>query len=93
MNTTWSRPTKYIAGVGLVLLAVYLIYLSRSVLSILIIAALIAMIVHPAINWLQVRARLPRGLAVALVYLVGVILVPLALALAIPAIISNQTER
>lgn len=88
MNTTWSRPTKYIAGVGLVLLAVYLIYLSRSVLSILIIAALIAMIVHPAINWLQVRARLPRGLAVALVYLVGVILVPLALALAIPAIIN-----
>jgi predicted PurR-regulated permease PerM len=53
----------------------------------LIIAALLAVIVRPAILWLHFQAHLPRGLAVAVVYLGVAILVPLALLLAIPAIV------
>lgn len=87
MSTNWSIPTRYIAGVGLALLAILVLYLSRSVIPLLIIAVLVAVIVRPLILWLHLRARLPRGLAVAIVYLVVAILVPLALALAIPAIV------
>ena len=39
MNTAWSKPTKYIAGVGLVLLGIFVLYVSRSVIPLLIIAA------------------------------------------------------
>ncbi len=88
MSTSWSRPTKYLVGVALTLLAIYILYLSRSVISVLVIAALIAMIVRPIILWLQNRARLPRGVAVAIVYLVGIIIVPLAVILAVPAIVT-----
>jgi predicted PurR-regulated permease PerM len=87
MNTEWSRPTKFIVGVSLALLGIYVLYLSRAVIPLLIIAALIAVIVRPAILWLHLRARLPRGLAVIVVYLVVIILVPLALLLAVPTII------
>lgn len=87
MNTTWSATTRYLVGVGLVLLGIYLLYLSRPVIPLLIIAALISVILRPIILWLHLRVRLPRGLAVALVYLVLLILAPLVLLLAIPPII------
>lgn len=87
MDTSWSRPTKYIAGVGLVLLAIFILYISRSIIPLLILAALIAVLVRPVILWLHNRLNLPRGLAVGLVYLLVIILIPLAILLAVPAII------
>ena len=69
MKTTWSRPTKYLLAVSLVLLGIYILHLSRSVIPLLVVAALIAVIVRPVILWLHRRLHLPRGPAVALVYL------------------------
>jgi len=86
MNTAWSRPTKYIAAVALALLGLFLLYLARPVIPLLILAALIAVIVRPLILWLQERLKFPRSLAVGLVYLILAILAPLALLLLIPAI-------
>jgi predicted PurR-regulated permease PerM len=88
MNTTWSKPTKYIAGVGLVLLGIFVLYLSRSVIPLLIIAALIAVIVRPVIEWLYREFCLPRGVAIAVTYLILVILIPLAVVLIVPMIAS-----
>ena len=87
MNTEWSKPTKYITGVSLALLGIYVLYLSRPIIPLLIVAALIAVIVRPVILWLHLRVRLPRGLAVAVVYLGLLILTPLVLLLAIPTIV------
>ena len=87
MNTAWSKPTKYIVGVSLALLGIYILYLSRPVIPLLIVAALIAVIVRPVILWLHLRVHLPRGLAVAVVYLGLLILAPLVLLLAIPTIV------
>ncbi len=86
MNTTWSRPTKYLIGVGLVILAIYILQLSREVIPLLALAALIAAIVRPAILWLHLHAHLPRGLAVGLVYLGLAIMIPLIVVLIIPPI-------
>ncbi|HSL42817.1 MAG TPA: AI-2E family transporter [Anaerolineales bacterium] len=88
MSTAWTRPTKYIVGVGLVLLGIFVLYLSRSIIPLLIIAALIAVIVRPAIVWLHEGFGLPRGVAVAIMYLILVVLVPLALVLVVPMIVS-----
>ncbi|MBN2200483.1 AI-2E family transporter [bacterium] len=87
MSPVWSKPAKYTAGVGLALLAVYLVFLSRPVLPLLIVAGLLAMIVRPAVQWMMRRLRMRRGLAVALVYLLLAVLVPLCVLLAVPVIV------
>jgi predicted PurR-regulated permease PerM len=86
MDTTWSRPTKYIVGVGLVLLGIFILNLSRPVIPLLVVAALIAVILRPVILWLESRVHLPRGLAVGLVYLGMAILAPLVIMLILPTI-------
>lgn len=87
MNTAWSKPTKYVVGVSLALLGLTVLYLSRSVIPLLVVAALLAVIVRPVITWLHESLRLPRGIAVAVTYLGLAILVPLAVALAVPAVV------
>jgi predicted PurR-regulated permease PerM len=87
MNTTWSRPTKYIVGVGLVLVGIFILNLSRLVIPLLVVAALIAVIVRPVILWLESHVHLSRGLAVGLVYLGLAILAPLVIMLILPTII------
>jgi predicted PurR-regulated permease PerM len=70
-----------------VLLGIFTLYLSRSVIPLLIVAALIAVIVRPVILWLQRRIHLSRGSAVGLVYLCLAILGPLVVILILPTII------
>lgn len=88
MNTAWNKTTKYVVGVGLVLFGIFILYLSREVIPPLIIAILIAVITRPVITWLHLRIHLSRSLAVAVVYLLAIILFPLVLVLTIPAIIN-----
>ena len=87
MNTTWSKPTKYIVGVGLVLVGIFILNLSRSVIPLLVMAALIALIVRPIFSWLHARVHLSRGLSVGLVYLGLAILGPLVVMLILPSIV------
>ena len=87
-DTAWSRTTKYVVGVSLVLFAIFIVYLSREVVPPLIIAALIAVITRPVITWMHTRLHMARGLALAIVYLAVIILFPLALLLAVPAIVN-----
>jgi predicted PurR-regulated permease PerM len=89
MDTTWSKTTKYLVGVGLVLLGIFILHLSRLVIPLLIVAALIAVIVRPVILWLQSRLKLPRGLAVGLVYLGLAVLAPLVVMLILPTIVDS----
>jgi predicted PurR-regulated permease PerM len=87
MSTQWSTTTRYIAGVGLALLGIFILYISRAVIPLLIVATLVAVIVRPLILWLQQAAHLSRGLSVALTYLLVAILVPVILMLAFPAMV------
>lgn len=65
----WSEPTRYLAGVGLVLFFIWLIAYSSQTLTMLLFAALIAIIVRPLIDFLHIRARFSQGLAVTVTYL------------------------
>jgi predicted PurR-regulated permease PerM len=87
MSTQWSKTTRYIVGVCLFLFGIFVLYLCRSIIPLLIVAALIAVFVRPLVRWLHEQVGLARGLAVMLVYLLVAILVPLALVLAVPAIV------
>ncbi len=84
---------RWVQLVGLPLAALALYALAKAagkVLVIFIVAALIALILNPAVSFLQ-RRRLPRGLAVFAVYLAFFVLVSgIGILLANP--ISNQVE-
>ncbi|MEW6648618.1 MAG: AI-2E family transporter [Chloroflexota bacterium] len=86
-NLNWSKTTRYIAGVSLMLFGIWILSLSRSILPLLIIAGLIAVVVRPLILWLHKSVHLPRSLSVILIYLIMAILFPLAVILVMPAIL------
>jgi len=70
IQNQWSKPVRYLVfGVVFILLAVVLWYI-RSILEPVIIAAFIAYLIHPAVNYLTRRTRLSRPVAVNLVYFI-----------------------
>lgn len=88
-NTEWTTTTKHIVAVGLVLFGLYVLYLSRSVIALVVIAALIAFLLMPLVDFFQRRLKLPRGVAVLLTYVVGIILLLLAPLVFVPPIIDG----
>lgn len=88
-KTNWSKTIRYIAGVGLALFIILILYLSRTVIPSLIVASLIAVIIRPIILWFHDSLHVPRSLSVILVYLIMGILVPLVLMLTMPAIMET----
>jgi predicted PurR-regulated permease PerM len=91
MATEWRIGTRYLVGVGLVLVAIYLLYLSRPILPELVVAILVAFLVRPVIDFFRVRLRLPKAGAVAVTYVVvaiGLLILPLVF---LPHIVSAVT--
>ena len=71
----WNRPVRYLVfGLVALLLALVLWY-ARRVFEPLIIAAFIAYLIHPAVNFLTRRTRLSRKAAVNLVFTVTLLVV------------------
>ena len=87
VTTDWKLATKYVIGVGLVILGVYILYLSSSIISLLVIAALIAFLVRPLINLLHQRLRVPRRLSVLLTYLIASVVLLLAPLIIVPPVV------
>lgn len=86
VETTWSRPTKYAVGVGLTIVGIFLLFISSSVIPLLVVAGLLAFTVRPVIGLLHHRLRLPLGIAVGLTYLVILLLLPLAALILLAAV-------
>lgn len=85
--TRWQEPTKYVVGVLLFLAVLALLYLSRSVIPVIILAALLALVVHPVISFFEKRLKLSRGLSIAATYLLVVALLILIPLVILPGII------
>jgi predicted PurR-regulated permease PerM len=86
MNAEWGRATRYLAGIGLVLAGAYLIYISFSTLVLVLIAALLAFLLVPLVNFCQHKLKLPRIVAVLLSYLLLAFLLLLSPLIFIPPI-------
>lgn len=89
MNTEWTKTTKYLVSIGLVIFGIYVLYLSRSVLTLLIIAALIAFLLMPLVDLLHRRFKFPRGLAVLVAYLVLLAVILLSPLVFLPPVIDG----
>jgi predicted PurR-regulated permease PerM len=80
----WSISLRYLVlGIGIVLFLVLLWYI-RSVIEPLIIAAFIAYLINPAVNFLVDRRRMSRTVSVNLVYFIT-----LALLIGTPATVTS----
>jgi len=67
-NTRFTSATKYIVGIGIFLTFLFILFISRNVLSLLIIATLIAFIIQPLISFFQNKFKVSRGISVGLTY-------------------------
>lgn len=89
MSTEWSKTTKHIVAVGMVLFGLYLLYLSGPVLTIFVIAALVAFLLMPIVTFLHKRLKIPRVLATLLSYLVLIVAILLAPLILLPPILDG----
>jgi predicted PurR-regulated permease PerM len=83
----WSTPTRYIMGVLLFLAGVFVLFIGRSVIPMVILAALVALFVNPLIQFFRRRLRMKIGLAVGITYFFVVAVLLLAPLLLIPALV------
>lgn len=77
-------------AVGVILFVVFLYYL-RDLLVILLAALLLAAIINPLANWFEQR-KIPRGLAVIIIYIVLFALLGLIVVVLVPPIISEFSD-
>lgn len=81
-DNRWSDPTRYIMGVFLMLAVLAVVYIGRSSLSLIVCAALLALLVDPVIQILVGRLHLNRSIAILITYLFAVmalLIIPLLL--------------
>jgi predicted PurR-regulated permease PerM len=92
-----TMPTPRVALViGAVIVIGVLLYLGRHALTPFIVGALLVYLLDPAVSWLSRfkigRRSIPRGLAVLIVYVVGLFLIIEGLALLLGPLISQLIE-
>jgi len=87
MEAEWSETTKRTVAIAGVLIGIFVLYLSRSVIPFIIAAVILAFLLNPIVGFLNSRLRMPRWLAVILVYLLLLILLILLPLILIPAVI------
>jgi predicted PurR-regulated permease PerM len=90
MTKPWSRSTRYLVLILVLLVSVWFLYVSRALLGPLAISALLAFILNPAVTLAQERMKLGRAWVVLLVYLVSLVAIGL-LGFVVVQIIAEQT--
>ena len=79
ISTEWSRTTKRLVVVGLIIVFLLALYLFRALLPPVILAFVLAYLLKPVADFIERRTELPRTLAVVLVYLallVTIVVIP-----------------
>lgn len=88
---TFNISSLTIIKIIITLLILYFIYLIRDVLSIILVAFILAVLIDPLADWFEKR-KIPRVLAVLMVYVVLFSLISLIVVLLIPPI-TTQFEQ
>jgi predicted PurR-regulated permease PerM/phosphoglycolate phosphatase-like HAD superfamily hydrolase len=90
--TTWSRTTKRLVVVGLVIIFLLVLYVFRDLLPPIILAVVLAYLLKPFADLLERRTRLPRTAAVILVYLVLLLLISIIPVTVVPYAVDQFTR-
>lgn len=91
MSKPWSESTKRWVVIGLVVASSVLLYRVRSLLPPVILAALLAYLLNPAVGRLS-RLRMSRTGATLITYLVVLLVVGLAVSILVPMIVQQVSS-
>ena len=86
---TWSKEARYLAFVGVLLGLIGVVWYFWGIITPLIIAAIFAYVLHPAVEFLVSRTRLSTPLAVVIVYVTSLLLFVALLALMMPLLVNQ----
>lgn len=85
--TQWSSFTKRIVVIACLLIALLVLYLGRSLIPFIVLAAILAFLLDPIVTFLCQFARFPRWAAVAVAYIALLVILALIILLGIPALV------
>jgi HAD superfamily hydrolase (TIGR01509 family) len=91
-STAWSRTTKRLIAVGLVIILLLFLYVFRALLPPIAIALVLAYILKPLADFVERRAKLPRTLAVILVFLLLLLVISLIPVTVVPYAVDRITR-
>jgi predicted PurR-regulated permease PerM len=92
MNEGWSRATRYLVLMIVLMGLVWLLFTVRALIGPLVIAALLAYILNPAVTLITTRTRLGHRLSVSLVYILFLTMLMALLIIFVPVVI-HQARR
>jgi len=91
-STEWSRTTKRLVIVGLIIILLIFLYIFRALLPPIAIALVLAYLLKPLADQVERRTKMPRGLAVALVFLALLLLLSIIPIWVVPFAVDRITR-
>ena len=88
LDSRWDLSTKRIVLVILLVVVVFILYVSRSVLPMILLATILAYLLNPIVNFFE-RFRIPRFLSTLGIYLVVIVSLILLPVLFVPTLIDQ----
>ena len=82
----WSNGVRYIALAGLIILIIYLCYLVRGSLTLVVLAAIVAYLMNPIARFFNQRLHIKRNLSIIIAYILFIILIVVIISSIIPRI-------
>jgi predicted PurR-regulated permease PerM len=92
MNQGWSRTIRYLASVVVLVGLVWLLSAAQALIGPLVIAALLAYVLNPAVTLIETRARLRHNASVSLVFFLFLAVLVAILVIFVP-LVANQAKR
>jgi predicted PurR-regulated permease PerM len=92
MNQGWSRTIRYLTLVVALVGLVWLLLAIRALMGPLVMAALLAYVLNPAVTLIKTRTRLRHGVSVSLVYFLFLAALVVTLVIFVPMVV-NQARR
>lgn len=92
VSTEWSRTTKRLIVIGLVLVLLLFFYLFRDLLPPVAIALVLAYILKPLVDFVERRSRMPRTLATILIFLVLLLMIIIIAVAVVPYTVDRVTR-
>ena len=85
----WPKEARYLALIALFAGCIFILWYFHGILSPLIIAAIFAYVLHPAVDFLASRTRLSYTLSVLMVYIISILLLITIIGLITPVLINQ----
>jgi len=91
VNEGWSKATRYLVLIIVLMGLVWLLFAVRALIGPLVIAALLAYVLNPAVTLITSRTKLSHNLSASLVYLLFLVVLVTILVIFVPVVI-NQAK-